>query len=219
MEIVYVRGGDKHAPAVAAAAGMRYGTRHDYVAYGDVWMLDINWKRYDWPDYLALVRRYQPAMALAPDYEYAWQWTALGRQIDDLRALVQHVLVCPKFHGAVAHIPLDCVVAVSVPAPSYAGFLPDMRTLTARKVHLLGGRPETQADLIRKLQGVGAEVVSVDGSYLSMKAGNGQCYKEGRWIQHRKHDVSTRDLELISAVNVARMLHAQSGAAQPMLGV
>ncbi len=218
MEIVYIRGGDKYAPGIATAAGMRYGIRHDYKPYGEVWMLDINWKRYDWLNYVTLIRQYQPAMALAPDYEYAWQWMFLQRQIEDLRPLVTYVLVCPKFVGAVAHIPLDCVVALSVPAPSYAGFLPDFRELAGRKIHLLGGRPETQADLIRKLNGIDAEVVSVDGSYLSMKAGHGQVYSEGKWIQRRDRSVPNHELEWLSAVNVAKLLKSQVDA-QPMLGL
>lgn len=214
MEIVYIRGGDKHAPEVAKAAGMHYGTRHDYKPYGNVWMLDIKWTKYDWRQYLDIVRQHSPMLALAPDYEWSWQWTALRRQIDDLRVLVRHVLVCPKFAGAVSHIPLDCIVAVSVPAPSYAGFLPDIRELVGRKIHLLGGRPETQALLIQRLHGVGAEVFSVDGSYLSMKAGHGQVFSDGKWIQRRDRRVPNHELEMMSAINVARMLRAQ-----PMLGL
>jgi hypothetical protein len=218
MEIVYIRGGDKHAPEVAKAAGMHYGTRHDYKSYGDVWMLDIKWTKYDWRNYLDIVRQHAPMMALAPDYEWPWQWTALQRQIDDLRGLVAHVLVCPKFVGAVCHIPLDCVVAVSVPAPSYAGFLPDLRDLAGRKVHLLGGRPETQARLIQRLHGVGAEVFSVDGSYLSMKAGHGQWFDGSRWIQLNDKRTPNWELETASAVNVVKLLRAQTEA-QPMLGL
>lgn len=219
MHVVYVRGGDKHAPGIAEAAGMQYGARHDYTTYADVWMLDIKWTRYDWTQYLDIVREQQPVMALAPDYEWGWQWTALRRQIEDLRQLVTHVLVCPKFHGAINHIPEDCIVALSVPAPTYAGFLPDFRELTGRRVHLLGGRPETQALLVQRLNGHGVEVFSVDGSYLSMKAGNGQVYSEGKWIQRRDRKVPNWELEQLSAVNVVKMLRQQIGVAQHNLGI
>lgn len=218
MEIVYIRGGDKHAPEVAKAAGMHYGTRHDYKPYSDVWMLDINWKKYNWRQYLDIVRQHAPMMALAPDYEWPWQWTALSRQIEDLRRIVTHVLVCPKFVGAVRHIPADCIVAVSVPAPSYSGFLPDFREIVGRRVHLLGGRPETQALLVQRLNGYNVDVFSVDGSYLSMKAGNGQVYSEGKWIQRTDRKVPNWELERLSARNVANLLRNQIGVAQHNLG-
>lgn len=37
--VVLVRGGDKDAPRIAQLAGMKYGIRHDYKAYGDVYMI------------------------------------------------------------------------------------------------------------------------------------------------------------------------------------
>lgn len=185
MVIIYVRGGDKEAPKIAASAGMEYGTRHDYTPYAPVYMLDIRWDKYDWKDYLAKVALYKPTLAMAPDYEWRWQWTTLKRQIGDLRALrVPEIMVCPKFVGAVAHIPQDCIVAVSVPT-SYAGFLPDYSHLSGRRIHLLGGRVDIQADMIRKLKGVGATVFSVDGSHHARKAQLGQWWDGGRWVQLR----------------------------------
>jgi hypothetical protein len=206
MVIVYVRGGDKTAPKIAEASGMEYGTRHDYTPYAPVYMLDIHWDKYDWKDYLAKVKTYQPTMALAPDYYYSWQWTNLNRQISDLRDLqVPHIMVCPKFVGAVKHIPLDCLIAVSVPT-SYAGFLPDYSHLIGRKVHLLGGRVDIQGDLIRKLKGLDVEIVSVDGSHHAMKAAHGQFLVGGSWYQVRGGKVSSFDLCLASAKQVSKYL-------------
>lgn len=218
MDIVYVRGGDKHAPDIAMAAGMYYGTRHDYRSYGQVWMLDINWKRYDWRDYLAMVRKYQPVMAMAPDYEWSWQWTGLQRQIDDLRPLVERILVCPKWRGAIAHIPADCVVALSVPAPSYAGWLPEsLHELAGRRVHLLGGSLKRQGDLLMRLNAVGAKVVSIDGNTIAMKAGMGQCFTEGKWVQQRDKRCTTTELCQTSAKNYVKYLREAAQWKQPGL--
>jgi len=207
MKIIYVRGGDKSAPRIAAAGGMEYGTRHDYTPYAPVYMLDIKWTQYDWRKYLELIREYKPTLALAPDYEYSWQWTALNRQIDDLRqAGVPNVLVCPKFVGAVKHIPQDCVVAVSVPAKTYAGFLPDLRDLEGRRIHLLGGDVQKQYDLIRKLKGVGATIFSLDGNTLARKAKYGQWWDGGRWVQLRGKKDSNDDLATASAIAINKTL-------------
>lgn len=206
MKIVYVRGGDKSAPLIALAANMEYGTRHDYKPYAPVFMLDIKWYRYDWHSYLAKVREFAPKLALAPDYEWSWQWTNLRRQIDDLyEAGVGNVLVCPKWHGALNHIPADCIVAISVPT-SYSGFLPDIRVLAGRKVHLLGGSVATQCDLIRKLKGAGAIVFSIDGNYLARKAQLGQWWDGGRWVQVRSQKDSNQQLALASAKNIYKTL-------------
>lgn len=219
MDVVFVYGNKPGAAEIAAQAGMHYGVRHDCKPYGQVWMLDIHWQKYDWRQYLALVREYRPVVAMAPDYEWHWQWTALSRQIDDLRPLVERVLVCPKWHGAIAHIPQDCVVALSVPAPSYAGWLPEsLVELAGRKVHLLGGALWRQADLLVKLNAVGANVVSIDGNTIAMKAGHGQVFREGVWIQQRNRRASTAELCAMSAVNYVKYLREAAKWKQPGFG-
>lgn len=206
MDVVFVRGGSKTAPGIAERTGMQYGTRHDYTSYASVFMLDINWKKYDWQQYLSLVRQYAPVMALAPDYEYPFQFTTLQRQIDDLRPLVKRVLVCPKFPGAGTHIPDDCIVAISVPAPTYASYLPPLHELANRKIHLLGGSIEKQVDLIVKLAGFGAQVVSVDGSYIAMAAGHGRMFVEGVWVQTPPRQYKDDELLEVSATNYVKVV-------------
>jgi hypothetical protein len=216
LEVILIRGGDKSAPEIAAAAGMRYGVRHDYTPYGAVYMLDICWKRYDWAEYMKKVYSYRPVAAMVPDYEYTWQWTSLTRQVRDLQAAgVAHVLVCPKWAAAIAHIPIDCVVALSVPAPSYAGYLPpDLSTLCNRRVHLLGGRPERQAEMIRRLTAVGAKVISVDGNYHVRKAGLGQWFDGGRWVQLRSRVETDSQLAIASSRNIVTYLRGVCGESQ-----
>lgn len=216
MDVVFVYGNSAYAPDVADSAGMRYGVRHDCKPYAPVWMLDINWEKYVWLHYLDLVRQYQPVLALAPDYEWSWQWTALQRQINDLRPLVGRVLVCPKWHGAIAHIPMDCVIALSVPAPTYAGWLPErLSELAGRKVHLLGGSLRRQAELLMQLNAVDAEVTSIDGNTIARKAGLGQCFREGVWIQQRDRRSTTAELCETSAVNYVKYLHEAAKWKQP----
>ena len=218
MDIIYPRGGKQNAPGVAKEAGMFYGVRHDYTAYGKVFFLDINWKKYDWSKYLEKVRALRPVMAMTPDYESATQRRALYGCIRDLKSTdVERIMVCPKFTGAIAHIPKFCIVALSAPAPTYATFLPDLRECTGRKIHLLGSNPHTQIDLIRKLRGIGAEPVSVDGNYLAMKAAKGSYFQHGRWVDIRRQGVSTEELEIVSARNILNYLRENEHQVQPML--
>lgn len=230
MKIIYVRGGDKTAPAVAQACGMEYGIRHDYKAYGPVYMLDIDFHKYEhfttddkrrafWRGYMIAVDKHKPEVAMAADYfDFQSSTALLNEQLSDLQARgVNRIMVCPKFAAAVASIPDWCIVAVSVPAKTYAGFLPDYRELEGRMCHLLGGKPEKQVDVMRKILGAGGSVVSVDGSYHARKAGLGQWFDGGGWVQLRNRKVLTFDLAVASGKNIVKYLNRASLEAQPML--
>ena len=216
MDIILIRGGDKHAAAIAAASGMKYGIRHDYIPYGNVFMLDIHWVKYDWRDYLRKVDQYKPIAAMAPDYEYHWQYTNLRRQIDDLWAHgVNRVLVCPKFDNAINHIPRECIVALSIPAPTYAGYIPpDLDALSGRSIHLLGGSPEKQAQWIMRLNAIGATVISTDGNYHVRKAAHGQWFDGGKWVQLRGKKVNSIDLAIASGRAIVDYLNDANTRAQ-----
>lgn len=178
---IHCQGNNRKVPMWANKAGMAYGTRHDNAARAWPFMLDINWKKVVWPDYLAKVQALRPVMAMAQDYEHPSQRDRMLSQVADLRALgVLRIAVCPKFDGAIADIPADCLVAVSVPS-SYAGFVPQYDELTGRKVHLLGGNPNAQVDLITRL---GGAVVSADYNVHERNAQNGMIFDYGRWV-HR----------------------------------
>lgn len=203
--IIYVRGGNKRAPDIAQRGGMLYGTRNDYKAYGDVYMIDIKWKDYDWQKYLNKIEAYRPQIAMVADYEHPSQRQLMYQQIRDLKALgVPRIMVCPKFAGAVAHIPTWCVVAVSVPT-EYAGFLPHPSELAGREIHLLGGHPDQQLYLTQVYGAMGGVVISVDGNVLGSKAQRGQYWRaDGGWESKRGQGVPTDDLAVMSAVNIRK---------------
>lgn len=198
--IIYVRGGDRAAPEIAKRGGMLYGVRHDYKPYAPVFMLDIHWENYSWPDYLAKVRAYAPKMAMVADYEYPRQKRLMLAQVADIKRLgVDHVMVCPKFDGAVDDIPSDCVLGVSVPT-TYAGFLPRAWEIQGRRLHLLGGHPDQQNYLMWHRY-AGIEVFSVDGNELGYKARHGQFWglRRGTWETAPKNKYSSDFLAVMSA--------------------
>jgi len=224
MHIIFVRGGCPMAPRVAKLCQMEYGIRHDYVAYGEVYMLDIKFKHrrrppYLWHQYMARVRELRPQLAMSEDYGIDYSPRAhtlirsrMTRQVADLRAAgVPQIMVCPKFPGAVRDIPTDCRVAVSV-ATGYSGFEPEMEELRGRECHLLGGDPRRQVEIVHEIKTVGGRVVSVDGNMMWMKAEHGQWFsRDGRWIQTRRHRWPTQILAIISGLNIVRLLRAASG--------
>lgn len=196
--LAYVRGGAKGAPAVARDAGAAYGVRNDYKAYDWIFMLDIHWTNYDWNEYMHLVCTQRPVQAMCPDYTHPSQRRQLYRQMRDLKAAgVLRVIVCPKFAGAVAHIPQWCTVAVSVPT-DYAGYLPN-ESLAGRKVHFLGGHPDQWLYLTQHRYPL-ANVQSVDGNICGLKAALGQAWDwnhDAGWkaMQGKKtHDLAVQSL-------------------------
>ena len=114
MKIIYIRGGDKHAPHIAEASGMEYGIRGDYIAYATVYMVDVNfkafqdaagrfvWNQPEWDRYLEIVKCLRPHQALAVDYMPGCPRDLLWKQIWQLSSLIERVIVCPKFHCPLA---------------------------------------------------------------------------------------------------------------------
>lgn len=207
-------------PRLARASGMAYGTRHCEQARAWPYMIDIHWRDYDWQDYLSKLAQWQPVQAMVADYESPAQRRQLYQQIRDVRAAgVLRVMVCPKFAGAVAHIPSWCIVAVSVPS-KYAGYVPPLHELRGRRVHLLGGSPVQQRKWQLVLQGAGAIVVSADGN-----SHEGKAQKAGWWNGERWQVVGARDLRegeyeqlvIDSGRNIVKMLNANACLSQMSL--
>lgn len=214
MKYILVRGGDKTAPIIAERSGWLYGLRNDYKSYGEnVYMLDIHWTNYEWSSYLDKIKQVSPTVAMVADYESPSQRRELYRQLRDLKPLVKQVMVCPKFVGAIAHIPSWVIIAVSIPT-SYAGFLPPMEELRGRQIHLLGGNPQKQADFIRKANGIGAKVVSLDANYHVRKAGLGQFWQYGKWQQTRGKQWTNQELAIESGKNLKVYFDALLGEKQ-----
>jgi GNAT superfamily N-acetyltransferase len=215
---ILCRGGNKDIPQVARESRMAYGTRHDMKPHDWPYMLDIHWQDYDWQDYMHKVCTYRPVQAMCADYEHPHQRSTLYRQIRDLKAAgVLRVKICPKFTGAVAHIPCWCTVAISVPS-SYAGFMPDFSELHGRRVHLLGGSPtiwfgksskgasKYQTGLIVGLRGANVSVVSADGNAHARAARQGVYWQDGKWNSDESA-FTYHELCVLSGRNIVKQLN------------
>lgn len=201
---ILCKGSQKRIKDVPYTYGMAYGTRHTETPYHQPFFVDINWKKYDWQDYCHKIAKWKPVFALVPDYESVKQRKDLYQKIRDLRSLgVLRVGCCPKFDGAVAHIPSWLIVCVSVPT-RYAGFLPNKSELEGRKLHLLGGSPHKQLEIIKHYDN--ARVISVDGNMHTRSAWYGSYYDDKKNCWHyRKGEGRTYDETLeLSCKNIMR---------------
>lgn len=204
MEFIYCRGGDKDAPTIAREAGMRYGIRYDYTAYGDVYMLDAGLSP-RWTIYKRKVAKYKPFFALVPDFETYRDAVQINLYIQDLRDLgVSLIGVTPKFYGALAQIEIaeDIVICESIPT-TYSGYLLADDEIVSGRYHLLGGDVRHQMSEIKRIALHGGKVVSADGSKLLFKAAYGQVWDGKKWLAVKN---STFKNAQISAFNIMKSL-------------
>jgi hypothetical protein len=209
MRLIYCRGGDKSAPKVCARAGWLYGTRHDCKPYAmPVYMLDINWEKYVWADYVTKVALYKPTLAMVPDYFSDVPKSLLLERIAEVKeAGASEVMVCPKFLGAVGDIPDWCIVAISVPT-DYAGFLPPAHEVQGRRLHLLGGYPD-QWQYLKRYRYPQSNIVSADGNALALKAQRGMWWsaRKADWIQAPRGQYKNISLMIQSARRIGEYMN------------
>lgn len=196
---ILVAGNNPEMPRIAKASQMAYGVRHDCKAYEQPVMLDINWKNYIWEDYINKIKEYKPLIAMVPDYEHPDKQQDMLNKVNILRSLgIIRIMVCPKFEGAIAHIPKDCTIALSVPT-DYAAWLPseiEEKQLKGKMLHLLGGSPKQWlggkrkwlgdrgtplVGLLERYTNIGATVISVDGNSHETASGFGSYWENGKW--------------------------------------
>jgi GNAT superfamily N-acetyltransferase len=210
-DVVYCAGGRDENTEIATQRGMYYGSNESHTPTRGqrIYMLDVDffkfwnmdkvtgeylgeprWER--WPKYLEKAREWKPTIAMVPDYMHPAYRRALVKMAMQLvEAGVQRPMMCPKFKGAVAHIPEWCLVGISVPS-DLAGYLPDPSELVGRRVHLLGGTPAAQEKLMREYLGAGITVTSRDLN-PQKAAGFGSFYEAGAMRNRGAGAVTTAD--------------------------
>lgn len=212
MDLVLVHGGNSDSPAIAKSEGWLYGTRDNYIPYGDVYMFDWDWKveykHVRWLRYLSLIAQHRPHMAMAPDFETPDQWPILKRQIIEIkRAGAKRVIFTPKFDEAIQYLPgwRQFIIGVSVPT-EYASFLPEPKTMAGRELHFLGGAPDQWVYLRRVYEAAGARVISADGNFAMQEARRGKYWscKKGGYVEMRGEGFDTEWLVRATLRNVRR---------------
>lgn len=192
MKLYFCLGGNPELCALAIQAGWLPAVRSDYTPYAVPRWVDYPFKMGGgyWPNHLAKVSEWMPAVAAVPDFEHIDQLSMLLSQCDQLRALGIRPMVIPKFKGAAELAPSDVLIGISVKS-RYAGYHYDETKLAGRDVHLLGADVVKQVPLYRKYLAHGANGESIDSNTAQDKAMNRGAYfgkttrNQWRWIDHR----------------------------------
>jgi hypothetical protein len=208
MDIIYCRGGDKQYKDVTRF-GWHYGIRSDTVAYSDVYFLDFDFEqRFNaayWKKHEARAYELRPALTMIPDWFEDISYDDLLALHNRLSSAGLQTMWTPKQHGVIDRIPEAAVIGISVPT-TYAGFLPCPAAVRGRKLHLLGGHPDHQKYLIKRVYQQ-SQVASVDGNVLAREALRGKYWSlDGRWMQTPRHSWTSRMLRQMSARNIREYL-------------
>jgi len=204
---ILCQGSSKVPLTISDTLSVTYGSRHKEIPKKQPFFVDIDWKDYDWLDYLMKIRAWKPVFAMVPDFTSLDQRSSLYQAIRDLKqAGVLHIGVCPKFDGAVKYIPSFCRVCISIPS-RYAGFLPDPKELAGRKLHLLGGSPKKIKKYIEDNPSL--NIISLDTNYQTKIASWGVLYHAdtNSWAQEMNtRGMNYLDVSIYNTQQIYKML-------------
>jgi len=119
--------------------------------------IDMHWEDPDFPAHLKACKRHRPKYAVAGDYD-GENFERVHDRARQLRECVGNVIVVPHSPGEVPRVPEWCVVGYSSPS-EYAGTTAPVWEYRGRDVHILGGTPHQQLEILAYL---GDDVVSLD---------------------------------------------------------
>ncbi len=175
LDLIYCAGDNKRLTTIAAQAGFKIGIRSGRSSHGyPVTYVDIEYKRPNFEKHLKAVREHRPKYATISDLSS----TEVSAE-DIKRALAQYQqlanyceipLLVPKLPEQLPLIPTGIALGWSI-RTSYGGVSERMKPwhFEGRRVHLLGGSPQEQIDLFKKLS-LCAEVMSADGNMAQLLA-------------------------------------------------
>lgn len=172
IEIIYSGGGNPIFYNIAISAKFLYGARLPDTIYGPLHFADQDWKNPDRERYLTEIEKYRPDIASVLDWEKPEQLEEVLAWAEGAAQFVQEVMIIPKVVGGISHLPRKIGnrpirLGYSV-STGYSGTPVPVWEFSGWPVHLLGGSPHRQVELLRYFN-----VVSVDGNMI-MKMATGK---------------------------------------------
>jgi Family of unknown function (DUF6610) len=187
--------------------GARYTNLRDVRQEDELSFLDIDWRRYSFTRHLQAAKERKPKITVARDIESLELLQEILDQAEELSQHVQQVIVVPKdpsmADGLSELIPEKFVLGFSVPTRYGETAIP-AHCFGLRKVHLLGGRPDTQRRLANDL-----DVISLDTNRFTLDAAYGDYFDGESFKPHPSGGYDTC-LEA-SLININRLWSTYHG--------
>jgi hypothetical protein len=121
--------------------------------------LDLNWKKPNFEKHLEICEMVKPKYVVAPDILELSNVDTVLKHAEELQQHAENVIVVPKV-DCVSSIPEQYAIGYSVPS-KYGGCPFPEWYFEGRKIHLLGGSPTKQKNLLN--HGFW-NVISIDGN-------------------------------------------------------
>ncbi len=162
--------------------GARYTNLRDVKTFESVAFIDIDWKNYDFERHLAAVKKIRPKMTVARDIEDIQDLDDILNEAAQLQKFCEDVILVPKDKRLINKLhllPKEYILGYSVPSKYGKTEIPP-EEFEGRKVHLLGGRPDVQRELAKKMN-----VVSADCNRFTLDAQYGDYFVGDKFIPHK----------------------------------
>lgn len=162
--------------------GAKYSNLRDVKSFRKVGFIDIDWKHYDFEKHLEAVIKTKPLFTVAKDIEHIDEIDEILRQAKYLSKYAKQVIIVPKclkLKYELDDLPGKFLLGYSVPT-QYGGTKIPIKYFR-KPVHLLGGRPDIQRKLAKKMH-----VVSIDCNRFTLDAKFGDYFDGQKFTQHPK---------------------------------
>lgn len=194
VRVVLTCGNNKTYSRVALESGIGVGVRLPSSVSTPIAFADCHWRNFKFAQWLNAISRVQPETATVPDILSPEDVAATLAIAEAASPYVQRaIIVVPKCDGVIDNLPdrignTELWLGYSVPTRYGACNLP-IWAFSDKKVHLLGGSPQQQAQLKGYLR-----VVQVDGNAIISAARHGTYFDGRRWKQTPKRRYRIEEL-------------------------
>lgn len=154
---------------IAIDAGFEYGAQLPGTIYFRPYFVDQDWKKPNKEAYIKSLQLHKPYMASVMDWETSEQFPTVIEWAEEAAKYVEVVIIIPKVPGEIYRIPREIGgkqvrLGFSVPT-KYGGTDLYLAEFAGWPVHLLGGSPARQMELVHYL-----DVKSADGNMAKKMA-------------------------------------------------
>lgn len=159
--------------------------------------IDMDWHNPEFDRLVEAAKKYEPEYIVGGDYTKHdpshpdSNISLINERAEILAQYSENVIVVPHGSNQVDHVPEWAVVGYSVPT-TYGAAEGELIDYHGRDMHLLGGAPAKQMDMIREF---GEDIISIDGNAINKMANVANRYWSGHdWkFENPTLDVSDED--------------------------
>jgi hypothetical protein len=143
--------------------------------------IDMDWHNPEFDRLVQACKKYEPEYVVGGDYTKHdpshpdSNISLINERAEILNQYAENVQVVPHGSNQVEHVPDGMVVGYSVPT-TYGAAEGELIDYHGRDIHLLGGAPAKQMDMIREFDG---DIVSIDGNAINKMANVANRYWSG----------------------------------------